>query len=97
MRVRKHFRSSVATIDYIISDFSYNRISNREVYFKYSVNKRLHKLNEDYDAKLDEILSWLITHCDYDNMPIQSISKIIMSLSHVTNVLSKGLISIISN
>lgn len=97
MRVRKHFRTSVATIDYIISDFSYNRISNREVYFKYSVNKRLHKLNEDYDTKLDGILSWLITHCDYDNMPIQAISKIIMSLSHVTNVLSKGLISVISN
>lgn len=97
MRVRKHFRTSVATIDYIISDFSYNRICNRDVYFRYCVNKRMHKLNEDYDSKLDEILTWLITHCDYDNMPIQILSKIIMSLSHVTNVLSKGLVSIISN
>lgn len=97
MRVRKHFRTSIATIDYIISDFSYNRISNKEVYFKYSVNKRMHKLNEDYDAKLDRMLTWVITHCDYDNMPISFISKMIMSLSHVTNVLSKGLISIISN
>lgn len=97
MRVRKHFRTSIATIDYIISDFSYNRISNRDVYFKYCVNKRMHKLNEKYDEKLDKILSFLIINCSYDNMPIQCLSKIIMSLSHVTNALSKGFISLISN
>ena len=60
MRVRKHFRTSIVTIDYIISDFSFNRISNKEVYLKYCVNKRIQKLNEDYDKKLDKILNFII-------------------------------------
>ena len=80
MRVRKHFRTSIVTIDYIISDFSFNRISNKEVYLKYCVNKRIQKLNEDYD-----------------NMPMNALSKVILSLSHVTNVLSKGFIALIDD
>lgn len=97
MRVKKHFRTSNATIDFIIADFSFNRISNKEVYFKYCVNKRMHKLNEQYDKKLDKILTFIITHCDYDDIPVNCLSKIILSLSHVTNALSKGFISLISN
>ena len=56
MKLRKHFRTSLATIDYIISDFSFNRISNKDIYFKYCVNKRIKKLNTNYDDKLDKIL-----------------------------------------
>lgn len=97
MRVRKHFRTSIVTIDYIISDFSFNRISNKEVYLKYCVNKRIQKLNEDYDKKLDRILNFIILHCDYDNMPMNALSKVILSLSHVTNVLSKGFIALIDD
>ena len=97
MRVRKHFRTSIVTIDYIISDFSFNRISNKEVYLKYCVNKRIQKLNEDYDKKLDKILNFIILHCDYDNMPMNASSKVILSLSHVTNVLSKGFIALIDD
>lgn len=97
MRVRKHFRTSTATIDYIISDFSFNRITNREVYFRYCVNKRMHLLNEEYDKKLDNVMNFLIKKCSYDDIPVQCLAKIILSISHVTNVLSKGLISIISN
>lgn len=97
MRVRKHFRTSIVTIDYIISDFSFNRISNKEVYLKYCVNKRIQKLSEDYDKKLDKILNFIILHCDYDNMPMNALSKVILSLSHVTNVLSKGFIALIDD
>ena len=97
MRVRKHFRTSIVTIDYIISDFSFNRISNKEVYLKYCVNKRIQKLNEDYDKKLDRILNFIILHCVYDNMPMNALSKVILSLSHVTNVLSKGFIALIDD
>ena len=97
MRVRKHFRTSIVTIDYIISYFSFNRISNKEVYLKYCVNKRIQKLNEDYDKKLDRILNFIILHCDYDNMPMNALSKVILSLSHVTNVLSKGFIALIDD
>ena len=97
MRVRKHFRTSIVTIDYIISDFSFNRISNKEVYLKYCVNKRIQKLSEDYDKKLDKILNFIILHCDYDNMPMNALSKVILSLSRVTNVLSKGFIALIDD
>ena len=97
LRVRKHFRTSIVTIYYIISVFSFNRISNKEVYLKYCVNKRIQKLNEDYDKKLDRILNFIILHCDYDNMPMNALSKVILSLSHVTNVLSKGFIALIDD
>lgn len=95
MRVRRHFRTSIATIDYLITDISLNTIRDKEAYLKYCINKRMHKLNETYDNKLDRILKFLIKKCDYDNMPLESITKIIMSLSKVTNVLSKGFISVI--
>ena len=97
MKVRKHFRTSIPTIDYIIMDFSMNRISNKEVYLRYCVNNRLNMLNKQYDEKLDKILTFIISRCSYDNMPIDIISKCIMSLSKVTNALSKGFISLLSN
>lgn len=96
MKVHKHFRTSYATIDYIISDFSLNRIGDKEKYLRFCVNKRMIALNEEYDNKLDRILTFIIKHCDYDDMPIQCLSKIILSLSKVTNALSKGFMSIIS-
>lgn len=97
MKVRKHFRTSMSTIDYIIMDFSMNRISNKDVYLKYCVNNRLNLLNKQYDEKLDKILTFIITRCSYDNMPIDIISKCIMSITKVTNALSKGFVSILSN
>ena len=97
MKIRKHFRTSIPTIDYIIMDFSMNRISNKEVYLRYCVNNRLNMLNKQYDEKLDKILTYIISRCSYDNMPIDIISKCIMSLSKVTNALSKGFISLLSN
>ena len=54
-------------------------------------------LSEDYDKKLDRILNFIILHCDYDNMPMNALSKVILSLSHVTNVLSKGFIALIDD
>jgi len=95
MKIKKHFRTSKATIDYIISDFSFNRISDKDTYFKYCVNKRIQLLNENYDKKLDKILNYIIRNCDYDNIPIKSLSRIILSLSKITNALSKGFISLI--
>ena len=97
MKIRKHFRTSIPTIDYIIMDFSMNRISNKEVYLRYCVNNRLNMLNKQYDEKLDKILTFIISRCSYDNVPIDIISKCIMSLSKVTNALSKGFISLLSN
>lgn len=95
MKIRKHFRTSPSTIDYIIADFNFNRISDKNVYFRYSVNKRMELLHKNYDDKLDKILSFIILHCDYDNMPVDSLAKIALSLAKVTNILSKGFISVI--
>lgn len=95
MRIRKHFRTTTSTIDYIISDFSMNRIGDKDKYLKFCINKRIDLLNKQYDDKLDKILTFIILKCDYDNMPVTSISKIIMSLSKVTNALSKGFVSLL--
>lgn len=95
MKLRKHFRTSISVIELIESDFSYSRISNKDVYFKYCVNKRIQLLSERYDRKIDKILSFIILHCNYDDLPIQSLSKVILSLSKVTNILTKGFFSII--
>lgn len=95
MKLRKHFRTSLATIDYIISDFSFNRISNKDIYFKYCVNKRIKKLNSNYDDKLDKILSFIILNCNYDNMPIHILAKITLSISKVSAAISKGFINLI--
>lgn len=96
MKLRKHFRTSESVIDLIVSDFSYSRISDKEIYFRYCVDKRIQLLSERYDNKIDKILSFIILNCSYDNLPLQSLAKIIMSLSKVTNILSKGFISLLS-
>ena len=67
LKVRKHFRTSICTIDYIISDFSFNRISNKDIYFNYCVNKRIEKLNDKYNTKLDNMLTFIILNCNYDD------------------------------
>ena len=95
MKLRKHFRTSESTVDYIISDFSLNRIVDKDTYFKYCVSVRIDKLSKRYDNKIDRILRFILYNCEFDNYPIISISKIILSLSKVTNVLTKGFISLI--
>ncbi len=96
MKLRKHFRTSISVIELIESDFSYSRISNKDVYFKYCVNKRIQLLSERYDRKIDKILSFIILHCNYDDLPIQSLSKVILSLSKVTNILTKGFLALLN-
>lgn len=95
MRVRRHFRTSKSTIDYIIADFSLNRISNKETYFMICVNDRLNKLNTEYNSKIDKIMNFIIRRCDYTNFPVECIAKIMYSVSKVTNALSKGILSLI--
>lgn len=95
MKVRKHFRTTSATIDYIITDFNLNRIVDKDVYFKNCVTKKMIELSDDYDKKIDKVLSYLIIYCDFEKMPLDTVSKIISSLSKVTNALSKGFMSIL--
>ena len=94
MKVKK-FRTSSATIDYIIADFTLNRISNREMCFMKCVGDRITRLSDEYNAMVDKVLNFIILHCDYSNLPIEIISRIIYSLSKVTNAVTKGILSII--
>ena len=94
MKIKK-FRTSSATIDYIIADFTLNRISNRDMCFMKCVSDRIIRLSDEYNAKVDKILDFIIMHCEYSNLPIDIISKIIYSLSKVTNAVTKGILSII--
>lgn len=96
MRVRKHFRTSSATIDYIIADFSLNRITNRETYFMLCVNDRLNKLNLEYSDRIDKILNFIILKCNFADYPVKSIAKMMYSLSKITTALTKGIMSLIS-
>ncbi len=95
MRVKRHFRTSKSTIDYILADFSLNRISNKDTYFMICVNDRLNKLNGEYNRKIDMILNFIIKRCDFTNLPVESIARVMYSISKVTNALSKGILSLI--
>ena len=95
MNIRKHFRTSTATIDYILADLSLNRISNKDTYYMICVNDRLNKLNNEYNNRLDKILNIIIKYCDFRNMPVELISKLVYSMSKITNALTKGILSII--
>lgn len=95
MRVQKHFRTSQATIDYIIADLTLNRISNKETYFMICVGDRLKSLNDDYQNRVDKALDLIIRRCSYDNYPIDIVAKIMYNLSKTTNALTKGLLSLL--
>lgn len=95
MKVRKHFRTSSATIDYIIADFSLNRITDHDSYLYSCASKRIKALSEDYDARVDKILNFVIMYCDYTDMPMVAISKLLYSMSKIATVLSKGVISLL--
>ena len=95
MRVRKHFRTSQATIDYIVADFSLNRISNKETYIMLCANERINRLSEEYNNKLDKLLDFIITRCNFADMPVKVIAKMMYSITKVTNAITKGLLSLI--
>lgn len=95
MRVRKHFRVSSADIDYIIADFSLNRISNKDVYLMLCINERFKRLNREFNEKVDKILDFIILKCDFSNYPVKCISRMMYSLSKITNALTKGILTLI--
>ena len=79
MKIRKHFRTSQATIDYIIADFSLNKISNKETYLMLCANERINRLNTEYNDKLDRILNFVIMRCNYTDLPVKAIAKMMYS------------------
>ena len=95
LEVKDYFKTSEATADYIIADLTFNKISNKEVYFFKCVNERIEKLNNEYNNRVEKLLNFIILNCEFSNLPLQIISKIIYSLSKVTNAVTKGILAII--
>lgn len=95
MKLRKHFRTCTSTIDYIITDITFNKITDRKSYLQYCMAERIQKLSNIYNDKIDKILSIIILKYNYDDLPLDSISHIILSLTKVTNALTKGIITLI--
>ena len=89
------FTLSESTADYIIADLTLNKIVDKKTQYYKCVNERIDKLNREYSNRVDKILNLIILHCDFSNMPIKIISRIIMSLSRITSAISKGILSII--
>lgn len=96
MNLRKHFRVLSSNIDLISLDFTSNRIVNKEAFFNYCVNERLNLLSEKYDEKFDRISNFIIRNYNHTDLPINLLSKMVLSITRITNALNKGLISIIS-
>lgn len=95
INVKDYFITSDATVDYIIADLTLNRITNREMYFYKCVDDRVNKLSLEYNSRVEKLLDYIILHCEYSNLPLETLSKLIYSLSKITNAVTKGILSII--
>lgn len=97
MRVRRHYRMSISTIDSILTDLNSNRIIDRDRYFNFCVSNRVNKLHELYNNKLDKVLSTIILCCRFDDLPITILARITYSMTKVFNTLNKGLLTMIGD
>ena len=93
--IADYFKTDEAVTDYIITDLTLNTITNREMFFYKCVANRVEKLNNEYNDRVEKLLNFIILHCEYSNLPIKLISKVIYSLSKITSAISKGILSII--
>lgn len=96
-RFRKLFRTNSATIEYIITDLTLNKIHNKDVFFTNCVNNKICSLEEDYNNKVNNILNYVIGHCDFNHMPVNLISRLLKSISKITNALTKGVVSLLTD
>jgi len=94
LKIRKHFRTDTSVVDYIITDLNVN-IVNKEDCLDRCVAERITKLNNEYNRQLDRVITYIILRCDFEDLPIQAISKITLSLTKVMDIMNKGFISII--
>lgn len=91
MKIRKHFRTNPATIDLLIVDFGMNKISNKDKYLRECIENRIEMLNKRYDRKIDKIITFIIKYFNPEDLPLETISRLIYSISKVVNSLTKGI------
>lgn len=96
MRIKRHFRTDPAIVDYIIADLNLNKINKEECLLK-CMTERINLVSKIYDEKLDKVITFMIVKCNFDNMPINIIGRIMKSLTKVMGVINKGFLSIIGD
>lgn len=96
MKIRKHFRTNTSTIDYIIADLNLNKI-NKQDYLENCIAEKVDKVNKRYDRELDRITTFIILRCNCEDLPLEALSQITMSLTKVMNILNRGFLTIIGD
>lgn len=95
MQIRKLYRMSPKTINSLILDFTSNRIYDKKQCLIECVHERIDKLNSEYERYINMYLDFIILKCQFNDLPITAISKMIASISKVTTAISKGILYII--
>lgn len=95
MNLNKHYRTSTQTIQDILLDIGLNPIYDKDSFFIDKVQERIDKLNKQYDTKLDKILNIIILNYSFENLPVETLSRIMMSTNKIITTMSKGLLSLL--
>ena len=95
MNINKHYRTSTQTIQDILLDIGLNPIYDKDSFFIDKVQERIDKLNKQYDTKLDKILNIIILNYSFENLPVETLSRIMMSTNKIKTTMSKGLLSLL--
>ena len=95
MNINKHYRTSTQTIQDILLDIGLNPIYDKNSFFIDKVQERIEKLNKQYDTKLDKILNIIILNYSFENLPVDTLARIMMSTNKIITTMSKGLLSLL--
>lgn len=95
MNINKHYRTSTQTIQDILLDIGLNPIYDKDSFFIDKVQERIEKLNKQYDTKLDKILNIIILNYSFENLPVDTLSRIMMATNKIITTMSKGLLSLL--
>lgn len=95
MNINKHYRTSTQTIQDILLDIGLNPIYDKDSFFIDKVQERIEKLNKQYDTKLDKILNIIILNYSFENLPVDTLARIMMSTNKIITTMSEGLLSLL--
>ena len=95
MNINKHYRTSTQTIQDILLYIGLNPIYDKDSFFIDKVQERIEKLNKQYDIKLDKILNIIILNYSFENLPVDTLARIMMSTNKIITTMSKGLLSLL--
>ena len=86
---------SIVKIQDILLDIGLNPIYDKDSFFIDKVQERIEKLNKQYDTKLDKILNIIILNYSFENLPVDTLARIMMATNKIITTMSKGLLSLL--